>query len=501
MSQPISRLFRIVLLVPFLFLVSDALSAGRTGWTGVLRDLEGKPVPDATVELGSVSGGKGYSVKTSQTGIFAFSGIVPGKYKLSVTTGSVTSRAANLITIAEDSELTNGVMLLGQGKLTIITEEHATDPHATGGQHLSSGEVSSLPLNTRDFSKLLLLSAGTMTDANGAANFTQQFAINGQRGTTTVFALDGADTTDPEMGGATFSNFNVDAIEEVQSSSGVMPAEIGHGAAGYTNVVTRSGTNDVHGSIFEFVRNAAFDARNYFDHVDLNGRRIPPFARNEFGFTNGGPIVVPHVYDGRSRTFYFGEYQGFRQVLGTTQVFPVPTVAERQGIDTATFPGDTLIVPVNPAIQPVLDGYPLPNDPNGPYGARTYAASSKVSTRTDQFSIRIDHQVSNKAKLLVRFSLNQVTGPVTNPDQAAINPSFGVQFFDHQRNAAVRYVRTISPQFVSETTLGFIRSTPFFPAGNHTQPGIGFGDGLFEAFDAPAGSIFGSGPDRHPRSS
>ena len=84
--------------------------------------------------------------------------------------------------------------------------------------------MSSLPLNARDFSKLLLLAAGTMTDANGAANFTQQFAVNGQRGSTTVFAMDGFDTTDPEMGGATFSNFNMDAIQEVQASSGVMPA-------------------------------------------------------------------------------------------------------------------------------------------------------------------------------------------------------------------------------------------------------------------------------------
>jgi hypothetical protein len=106
---------------------------------------------------------------------------------------------------------------------------------ASGGERLSSEEVSSLPLNERDFSKLLLLASGTMTDTNGAANFTQQFAVNGQRGTATVFAIDGADTTDPELGGATFSNFNVDAIQEVQSSSGVMPAEIGHGAAGFTN--------------------------------------------------------------------------------------------------------------------------------------------------------------------------------------------------------------------------------------------------------------------------
>src|SRR6266851_2922258 len=201
----------------------------------------------------------------------------------------------------------------------------STGTQASGGQTLSSAEVSSLPLNTRDFSKLLLLAAGTMTDTNGAANFTAQFAVNGQRGTATVFALDGFDTTDPEMGGATFSNFNVDAIQEVQASSGVMLAELGHGAASFTNVVTKSGTNQVHGSFFEFARNAAFDARNYFDHKSVaDERRIPPFVRNEFGFTNGGPVVLPHLYNGRDRTFYFGQYQGFRQVLGTTQVFPVP---------------------------------------------------------------------------------------------------------------------------------------------------------------------------------
>src|ERR1700730_13401522 len=167
-----------------------------------------------------------------------------------------------------------------------------------------------------------------MTDVNGQTNFTQQFAINGQRGVEAVFAMDGADISDPEMGGATFSNFNVDAIQEIVSSSGWMPAEIGRGAAGFTNLITRSGKSGFHGSFFEFVRNSAFDARNYFDYPSLadNFRRIPPFARNEFGFTIGGPVVLPHIYDGHDRTYFFGEYQGFRQVLGTTQVIPVPTV-------------------------------------------------------------------------------------------------------------------------------------------------------------------------------
>jgi hypothetical protein len=108
-----------------------------------------------------------------------------------------------------------------------------------------------------------------MTDANGATNFTQQFAINGQRGVEATFAMDGADTSDPEMGGATFSNFNVDAVEEIKSVSGWMPAEIGRGAAGFTNIITRSGSSGFHGSIFEFLRNSALDARNYFDHATV----------------------------------------------------------------------------------------------------------------------------------------------------------------------------------------------------------------------------------------
>jgi hypothetical protein len=379
-------------------------------------------------------------------------------------------------------------------ELRIVFENSEIGQQGSGGEHLSSKEVSSLPLNARDFSKLLLLAAGTMTDATGAANFTEQFAVNGQRGSATTFALDGFDTTDPEQGGATFSNFNVDAIQEVQSNSGVMPAEIGHGAASFTNVVTKSGVNLVHGSLFEFVRNASFDARNYFDYrsPDGGGRRIPPFVRNEFGFTNGGPVVIPGVYDGRDRTFYFGEYQGFRQVLGTTQVIPVPTSAERQGIDTTTFPGDTLTVPVDSKVLPILNKYPLPNQPDGAFGERTYATSSKIYTRTDQFSIRIDHKISDKASLMTRFSLNQVTGPLTNPDQTAIDPSFGVQFFDHQRNVGVKYTRAISPRLTSDTSISYIRSTPFFPAVNHTQPAIGFADGLFQGFNAPGGSIFGS---------
>src|SRR5579863_996899 len=168
-----------------------------------------------------------------------------------------------------------------------------------GNTQLSSMQVASLPLNKRDFTKLLSLAGGTTTDTNGANNFTLQFAINGQRGVTAVFSMDGFYTTDPELGGATFSNFNVDAIQEIQSQAGVMPPEIGAGAAGYTNVVTKSGTDATHGDAFEFLRNASLDARNFFDRRSfVSPGRIPPFQRNEFGFDLGGPVKLPGIYDG-----------------------------------------------------------------------------------------------------------------------------------------------------------------------------------------------------------
>jgi hypothetical protein len=378
------------------------------------------------------------------------------------------------------------------GGATASQDQQTAAPQGSvseGKTDLSSQQVTNLPLNKRDFTKFLALAGGTTTDTNGANNFTLQFAINGQRGTTAVFAMDGIYTTDPEQGGATFSNFNVDAIQEIQAQSGVMPPEIGAGAAGYTNVVTKRGSDQVHGDAFEFLRNASLDARNFFDRRSfVSPGRIPPFQRNEFGLTLGGPVTVPGIYSGQGRTYFFGQYQGFRQVLGTTQILAVPTSGERQGIDTLTFPGDTLTVPVAPAIRTVLGRYPLPNDPEGPFGVRTYATSAKVGTSSDQFSLRLDHKISGKAQLFARFNLDNTYGPLTDPDQTAIDPSFATTFLDNQRNLGLRYTRTPTPNLVLETTLGYLRSTPSFLPHNPVQPALNFGDGLFEPFNSPGGT-------------
>jgi hypothetical protein len=445
------------------------------------------------VELRETASDRTMNATTDAQGGFLFPAVPAGNYVVRVRWHNKTTVSRELLKIQPGDHLNSSVQVVVAGKwLLLQTAAAGGQPQASGGEKLSSREVSKLPLNKRDFSQLLLLATGTMTDTNGTANFTQQFAVNGQRGANAVFAMDGVDITDPETGGATFTNFNVDAVQEIESLSGVMPAEIGHGAAGFTNIKTKSGTNLLHGSVFEFVRNSDFDARNFFDERSLaNPGRIPPFRRNEFGFTLGGPVMLPGIYTGRDRTFFFGQYQGFRQVLGTTQVLSVPTQAERQGVDTTAFPGDSLEVPVNPQMAPILAAYPLPNDPQGSFGPRTYATPSRVTTDTDQFSVRVDHRLSDQGQLFVRFNLDNVDGPLTNPDQTAVNPSFATTFLDNQRSAALNYARTVSPHFTSESSLGYIRSTPLFLPHNHTQPGMTFADSLYEAFNSASGSVMG----------
>ena len=476
-------------------LCGSAQSLAQVPWSGVLRNAAGSPIADAKITLNSEHGNG--EARTDTKGRFTVQ-VPEGSYRLAVAAKNAKASSAQAVDVK-----VNGpealLTLAGRGELSVSTLVEHKEKAGTGGEELSSQAVSELPLNKRDFSTLLLLAAGTMTDSNGATNFTAQFAINGQRGVEATFAMDGADISDPEMGGATFSNFNVDAVEGIDSSSGWLPAEIGRGAAGFTNIHTRSGASGFHGSFFEFVRNSSFDARNYFDHpTPAYPGRIPPFRRNEFGFTNGGPVFLPHIYDGRKRTFYFVQYQGFRQVLGTTQVMPVPSADQRPAAgsnivyDTIGFGDgttDTLAIPVKPEIAAILARYPMPNLPNGSFGANTYATASKVVTNANQFSLRIDHKFTDKDQFLARFNLDNLTGPTTNPDQTAIDPSFAVEYNDRQRNVLGSWTHTVSPRMTLESLISITRTTPGFPTPNHTDPGVKFGDGLFEAFNSSAGSV------------
>jgi hypothetical protein len=474
------------MLFPFHNALSSAVwaQAPTSNWSGVLRTDAFLPAGGGTVRLDSST--NHYSAAVNKEGAFSFQNLNDGLYSVTVLSTGNLYRSATKVSIP--SATTDVTLKLGlDGSVEMVNTEIG---RVVDTDQLTNKGVSEIPLNKRDFSQILLLAAGTSSDTNGASNFTQQFAINGQRGVEATFSLDGADISDPEMGGGTFTNFNVDAILDLKSSAGVMPAEIGRGASGYTDIQTRSGTSDMHGSFFEFLRNSALDARNYFDHPSpVSPGRIPPFRRNEFGFTNGGPLPTSRWLGNGKQLFYFIEYQGFRQVLGTTQVLSVPTAEQRSGMDTTAFPGDTLFVPVNSSISQILARYPLPNYSAGTFGANTYATSSKVITDADQFSARLDFQSSAKDHWTARFSLDNLSGPTTNPDQTVIDPTFGVEYVDHQRNGVLTWIHTASPSLMFESSLSATRTTPSFPTSNTTDPAVKFNDALFEPFNAPGGSV------------
>jgi len=144
---------------------------------------------------------------------------------------------------------------------------------------------------------------------------------------------------------------------------------------------------------------------------------------------------------------------------------------------------------VNLTIAATLARYPLPNNPTGAYGERTYAAPSNVVTNADQLSVRIDQKLGAKGQLFGRFNYGNLTGPTTNPDQTLLDPSFGVTYLDRQRNGVVNYTRTVSPRFLWSTSLSFTRTTPSFVTPNHTDPALKFNDGQYEAYTGAGGSV------------
>src|ERR1700749_754432 len=165
-----------------------------------------------------------------------------------------------------------------------------------------------------------MLQPGMAQDSGSMGWLSPQWISNGNRGETAVATLDGSDATDSEMGTVQFWNFNLDAIAEFKVQQANYSAEFGQGGGSITQIVSKSGTNQFHGSAFEFMRNSVFDAANYF-----SSSGVSPFQRNEFGGTVGGPIL-------KNKTFFFGEYAGFRQGYGQTTIMEVPTADQKNGL-------------------------------------------------------------------------------------------------------------------------------------------------------------------------
>jgi hypothetical protein len=331
------------------------------------------------------------------------------------------------------------------------------------GQVVNQRNIAELPLNGRNFLQLATLQAGIAPGTFVISEFTPghpgqvPFSANGLRQQSNNFLLDGADNNDGFLGTAA-SVPSPDALQEFRILTNSYSAEYGRGGGAVVNIVTRSGTNDFHGSIFEFLRNEVFDARNFF----FTG--VPALKQNQFGGTLGGPIR-------RSRTFFFGSYEGFRLRQGITASAVVPSVLERRGdfsrsttkpLDPTTrqpFPND--IIPperINPIAGNIMALYPAPNR-----GTNQLNSTRNGSTNTDQLLTRVDHAVSRQNTFSARyfFENGRSLKPFTTPPPINVP---GFPFGDKFRfqNLVLSDTHTFSPQLLNEARIAYSRTRTVF---------------------------------------
>jgi hypothetical protein len=333
------RLVRIALILVCLAVSSDLFAQGTSGEiSGVVNDPSGSVVPGVSISLINPSTNAVRVVKTNESGLYVIPAIQPGLYTLRIETAGFRAierkdievqvgSANRLDFILEVGELTS-VMEVSGGAPVLQTETTSV------GTVIENRRIVELPLNGRNYLQLASLIPGATTNGPASAQGQQRmggqrnsFALNvsGQRIHFNHYALDGMENTD--------LNFNsymllpsIDALQEFKVESGLFAAEYGRAIA-QVNVSTKSGTNQLHGTAFEFLRNSALDAKNYFDR---GNEPIPPFKRNQYGFTVGGPVMLPKL-NGQDKLFFLVNYEGLRERKGLTQLPSVPLAAERLG--------------------------------------------------------------------------------------------------------------------------------------------------------------------------
>src|SRR5216117_3147240 len=353
------------------------------------------PIPDAQVRLINMATGVARTVATDNAGFYTAPDLLPGTYEMTVAAQAFTTQVRTGIAVSVGAGLfINVVMQAGDPARVVRLTVSGTpgDSPAVGG-NVSTSTVVDSPLNGRDWTQLATLQAGVTGVQTGSAQgggnsqrgFGAALSISGARPDQNNYRLDGVsinDYSNGAPGSVLGENLGVDAVEQFSVLGSNYPAQYGRTTGGVINAVTRSGTNASHGSVYEFLRNSALDARNFFD------ARIPPFKRNQFGGSLGGPIQ-------KDRTFVFADYEGLRQSLGVTQVNTVPSAAARNGVLS------TGSVRVDPVISRYLQAfYPLPNGPslgNGDIGIFSFAGQ-QVTTE-NYFTTKLDRKLSEQDSL------------------------------------------------------------------------------------------------------
>lgn len=501
-------------LVLGLFLLAPSLLPAQVAngvITGRLTDSTGAVVSNAQVTLTKVDTGLTVSTQTNSNGIYTFSSLQTGPYKIQVTQSGFKNAETSLTLAVGQTASIDLSLQVGSSTETINVESAGMADLETSDSTVSytvgTRQVSDLPLNGRNPYGLASLSPGInpgggfgqgVSQVRGAvvAAGTNNFESNGgQAGSNEIF-FDGVPVTVCCQGQPALTP-SVEVVDQFKVITSTPPAQFGRSSGGILNIVSKTGTNSLHGTVYEYLRNEKLDAAPYFlkynNKPPIPGRNDfrAPHKFNQYGFFVSGPVLLPKIYDGRDKTFFTFGWEASRNVLYAPVTATVPTALQRQGVFTEApgliydpystagnsrqplpaacnaagcFTAGKVVANVNPVSQQLLKFLPLPNVPGL---TNNYVYANRTSDQVDQFNFRVDHNFSAKQRVFVRGTrdtnnhhendlFNQPDGP------SAINQALRAYLF------ALGDTWTIKPNLILQTNYGFAYQKNFQIPQNYT---------------------------------
>jgi hypothetical protein len=467
-----------VITVPFVY---AQVNTGTI--SGIVEDASGAAIAGAAITVRHIDTGTSRSLVADSGGRYTAPDLPVGNYEVEAQHMGFQTEVRSGINLTVGREaVVNLSLKVGQLSERILVTGEAPIVEATTSAMsalVDERTIRDLPLNGRSYDQLALLQPGVISMGAGQASAAfdfgtgTRFSVTGSRPYANSFLLDGTDINDHANGtpgGSAGTNLGVDGIQEFKINTSVSPAEYGRSSGGVISAVTRPGTNNLHGAGFEFLRNNDLDSLGYFDDKSHGGTgSIAPFRRNQFGGALGGPIK-------KDQTFFFGTYEGLRQGNGTNIGPVVPTAATLQGMlplnivptsgqlgneqrFCAVIANNLCKINVDPAVKPYLDLFQgaTPGLPTSDLGDGTgifFAAPLQV-TNEDYFMTRVDHALSAKTRLFVRYSFDNDSNVIPNVNGSSIANE---QDVSRRQYSTIQMTNVLRPTFVNSFRVAYNRT-------------------------------------------
>ena len=459
---------------------------------GTARDESGAVLPNASIVAKNVGTGIARTVATGAGGEYRITQLPPGSYEVQAQLEGFQTEVRTGITMTVGREAVLD-MTLRVGAVSERVSVTAEAPliettNSSVASLVDENSIELLPLNGRDLTQLATLQPGVLlastTSTSTTAGPGKKISISGSRPNQSTYLLDGIDVmnnTGKGVAGASGEFLGLDAVREFSVLTSNYSAEFGRAAGGVINVVSKSGTNVYHGTLFEYLRNDNLDARNFFDDEK------PNFRRNQFGASAGGRIR-------RDKTFFFAAYEGLREGLGLTSIAFVPTQEAKRGL----LPNNVTVA-VDPLIQPVLGLFPLPNRGINTDGTGVFASDAQQTTNESYVTGKIDYYLSDSDSLFGRYTIDD--GERELPFFGSNLPGYGLPLRVRGQYFTLQETKLLTSNFVNIARAALNRTRysgsrefdvpalKFYagrPVGNVTTTGLaGIGGGNQQPFDHP----------------